>query len=224
MCIRDRYRTDAQSAALREAFDRAGIPYKKSTPAPIAGVPAVRALLARLGAESGSMPLSERIARAASQVRASDEEIHPAELSEATRWLTALAERAEDAARLGELVALSTEADFFDKRAERVSLLTMHAAKGLEFPVVFVVGLEDGIVPLSWGDAPERTDEERRLLYVAMTRAKERLVMTRAAARLWRGAPRSLPPSPFLRAIGSDLVMQSTPGPRKRRAFQPSLF
>lgn len=218
------YRTDAQSAVLREAFDRAGIPHKKSTPAPIAGVPAVRALLGRLGTENDRAPLAQRLAEAAQRVRTSDAEIDAASLAEASRWLTALAERTEDAARLGELVALSTEADFFDARAERVSLLTMHAAKGLEFPAVFVVGLEDGIVPFSWGDEPANAEEERRLFYVAMTRAKERLVLTRAAQRFWRGARRALPPSPFLRAIPPSLVFKTADAPKRRRAFQPSLL
>jgi DNA helicase-2/ATP-dependent DNA helicase PcrA len=218
------YRTDAQSAALREAFDRAGIPYKKSTPAPIAGVPAVRALLARLGAGSGDMPLAEQLAAAGARARTSDADIDAASLAEAMRWLTTLAGRAGDAARLGELVALSTEADFFDQRAERVSLLTLHAAKGLEFPVVFVVGMEDGIVPLAWGDEPENAEEERRLFYVAMTRAKDRLVLTRAGQRFWRGARRSLPPSPFLRAIPRSLIFKTADSPKQPRAFQPSLL
>jgi uncharacterized protein (TIGR00375 family) len=218
------YRTDAQSAVLREAFDRAGIPYKKSTPAPIAAAAAVRALLARLDTASDRAPLAERIAEAARRVRAADPDLDAAALAEATRWLAALAQRAEDSARLGELVALSTEADFFDARAERVSLLTMHAAKGLEFAVVFVVGLEDGIVPFTWGDETEATDEERRLFYVAMTRAQERLVLTRAARRFWRGARRALPPSPFLRSIGRDLTIAASVVPRQRHAFQPSLF
>jgi DNA helicase-2/ATP-dependent DNA helicase PcrA len=219
------YRTDAQSAALREALDRAGIPYRKSTPAPIAGLPAVRALLARLGAEPDAMPLADRIAAAAARVRAAGNDIDVASLAEARGWLAALAERAGDAARLGELVALSTEADFWDARADRVSLLTMHAAKGLEFPVVFVTGVEDGIVPFSWGDDASSTDEERRLFYVGMTRAQERLILTRAAQRFWRGARREQRPSPFLRAIPDDLLVQAARGARKRRAaFQPSLF
>ena len=89
----------------------------------------------------------------------------------------------------------------------------------MEFPVVFVVGLKDGLAPFSWGapgasgpdDEPEdgrRDDrcgdnsapdaEERRLFYVAMTRAKDRLFLTRALQRTWRGALRTLPRSPFL--------------------------
>ena len=132
---------------------------------------------------------------------------------------------------------LSTEADFWDARADRVSLLTMHAAKGLEFAVVFVVGLEDGLMPFSWGtpgasgaeDAHEEGGpeaEERRLLYVAMTRAKDRLFLSRALQRPWRGERRTLPPSRFLRDIAAELVLHIAQATRKERreASQYSLF
>jgi DNA helicase II / ATP-dependent DNA helicase PcrA len=243
------YRTDAQSAALREAFDRAGIPFKKSSPAPIASQSPVRSLLAALdrqGAETNGVDLPARIVAAAEQIRC-DGDADIAALTEARRWLTTLAETTALAATgdaatggtaaLHERAALATEADFWDARADRVSLLTMHAAKGLEFPVVFVAGLEDGLVPFSWGastargpeDAPDSDRdasgadagapdaEERRLFYVAMTRAKDRLFLTRAAQRTWRGALRTLPPSPFLSDIAVDLVIRHA---EKREAVQ----
>jgi DNA helicase-2/ATP-dependent DNA helicase PcrA len=231
------YRTGAQSAALRDAFDRAGIPFKKSSPAPIAGHTLVRALLGALGQQGSdlrALDLSARIAAAAEQRRRDGSDI--AALAEAKRWLTALAGTADEAL-LREQVVLSTEADFWDARADRVSLLTMHAAKGLEFPVVFVVGLEDGLVPFSWGasgasgaeDIPDEGGpdaEERRLFYVAMTRAKDRLFLSRALQRTWRGQPRTLPPSPFLRDIAAELVLHQAPPARKERheAVQYSLF
>jgi len=231
------YRTGAQSAALRNAFDRAGIPFKTSSPAPIAGQTVVRALLGALGHQDSdlcALDLSARIAAAAEQMRRGGSDI--VALAEAKRWLTALA-GAGDEALLREQVALSTEADFWDARADRVSLLTMHAAKGLEFPVVFVVGLEDGLMPFSWGtseasgaeDGPEEGDpdaEERRLFYVAMTRAKDRLFLSRARQRTWRGQLRTLPPSPFLRDIAAELVLHHTAPARKERreAVQYSLF
>jgi DNA helicase-2/ATP-dependent DNA helicase PcrA len=231
------YRTGAQSAALRDAFDRAGIPFKKSSPAPIAGHALVRALLEALGqrgADLRALDLSARIAAAADEMRRDGSDI--AALAQAKRWLTALAGTADEAL-LHEQVALCTEADFWDARADRVSLLTMHAAKGLEFPVVFVVGLEDGLVPFSWGacgasgveDMPDEGGpdaEERRLFYVAMTRAKDRLFLSRAVQRVWRGQPRTLPPSPYLRDIAPELVHHQAPPARKERreTLQYSLF
>lgn len=89
----------------------------------------------------------------------------------------------------------------------QVVLMTIHTAKGLEFPVVFVTGLEDGTFPhiRSLGSARELA-EERRLAYVALTRARERLYVTRAATRAQYGAPQSLPPSRFLEEIPADVI------------------
>ena len=80
-----------------------------------------------------------------------------------------------------------------DERGDRVSLLTLHAAKGLEFRVVFIVGLEDGILPLRFGPGDDTLAEERRLFYVGMTRAEDRLILTRAQQRKWRGRVQALP-------------------------------
>ncbi len=88
---------------------------------------------------------------------------------------------------------------------DRVALLTLHAAKGLEFRVVFIVGLEDGILPLRFG-AEEPSAEERRLFYVGMTRAEDRLFLLRASQRRWRGRVQSLPVSPFLADIEGALL------------------
>lgn len=100
-----------------------------------------------------------------------------------------------------------SDVDLWDPRADRVSLLTLHASKGLEFGVVFIVGCEDGILPLRFGPADE-TDlaEERRLLFVGMTRARERLILTHARRRLWRGKVRPAEPSPMLEAVRRDLL------------------
>ncbi|WP_159589976.1 UvrD-helicase domain-containing protein [Chelativorans xinjiangense] len=225
------YRTDTQSAALREAFDRTGIPFKKSSPAPIAGHAGVAAILRALeGKAHIDMDLPTRLAAAAEAAR-QEEEADAAALAEARGWLTALAASEAvggDAALLGEQVALSTEADFRDPRADRVLLVTMHAAKGLEFPVVFVVGMEDGLVPFSWGPSAEQDEkaraEERRLFYVAMTRAMDRLFLTRATERFWRGAVRALPPSPFLGDIADKLTASHAATKQKSRARQLSLF
>jgi len=99
--------------------------------------------------------------------------------------------------------------------------LTLHAAKGLEFTCVFIVGLEDGVLPLHWGRvediAPEDLAEERRLFYVGMTRAKDRLVLSRAVKRLWRGRVREQAPSPFLADIEGELLKQQQASLRRKR-------
>lgn len=224
------YRTDAQAAALRAAFDRTGIPYQKSSPAPLAEHAGVQAILTTLEqSENPEDGLQERIATAAETAR-KQKMAEVALLTEARGWLTALSTSetvASDETLLREQVALSTEADFRDARADRVSLLTMHAAKGLEFSVVFVTGLEAGIVPFAHGPVSELDEdtaaEERRLFYVAMTRAKDKLFLTRVRERFWRGERRILPPSPFLSDIGEDLTIDSTTK-KRRNAKQLDLF
>lgn len=96
-------------------------------------------------------------------------------------------------------VALVSDQDTLDGRASAVTLITLHAAKGLEFPVVFLVGMEEGLLPhiRSFGD-PEQMAEERRLCYVGMTRAMDVLYLTRAYRRMSFGAPSANPPSRFL--------------------------
>jgi DNA helicase-2/ATP-dependent DNA helicase PcrA len=88
-----------------------------------------------------------------------------------------------------------------------VTLMTLHTAKGLEFPVVFLTGLEDGVFPhmRSLGE-PTELEEERRLAYVGITRARERLYLSRAAVRSAWGAPQHNPPSRFLEEIPDDLI------------------
>ena len=96
-------------------------------------------------------------------------------------------------------LALGAEVDTWDPRADRISLLTLHAAKGLEFPVVFIVGCDDGLLPLrSWRGAEVDYAEERRLLFVGMTRATTRLTLFTAAKRTLRGEVTECSPSPFL--------------------------
>jgi DNA helicase-2/ATP-dependent DNA helicase PcrA len=117
------------------------------------------------------------------------------------------------------------EADPLDFKAQRVSLLTMHAAKGLEWPVVFVVGLEQGLLPyLPPGKAPAPAAEERRLLFVAMTRARERLYLSRADRRTLFGETRQPKASPLLEQMPPGLLQIIKPPTRKRKARQMGLF
>lgn len=102
-------------------------------------------------------------------------------------------------------ISLYSDLDEMDEAGDCVSIATIHSAKGLEFKVVFVVGLEDGIFPDS-RRAEDKTEkeEERRLMYVAITRAKERLYLTRAKSRFRFGERRDAMPSEFLREAGFE--------------------
>ena len=113
-----------------------------------------------------------------------------------------------------------------EEHGDRVSLLTLHAAKGLEFRVVFIVGLEDGILPLRFGPGDDALAEERRLFYVGMTRAEDRLILTRAQQRKWRGRVQPLPASPFLQDIESELLKVQRNGAlrQKPESRQLNLF
>ena len=112
-----------------------------------------------------------------------------------------------DADQLPPAADLDEEAAREAEDQGRVTLMTVHTAKGLEFPVVFVTGLEDGIFPHSHAMADE-TDlaEERRLAYVALTRARERLYVTRAAVRSAWGAASAMPASRFLDDIPAEVM------------------
>jgi DNA helicase-2/ATP-dependent DNA helicase PcrA len=129
--------------------------------------------------------------------------------------LKELANAAHDAEQRGETLAefldhaaLASDTDQFDPDA-RVTLMTLHAAKGLEFPLVFLAGLEEGLFPHSRTLMnPEELEEERRLCYVGMTRAMNTLVLTRARLRRRYGndAPESSVPSRFLDEVPSELI------------------
>ena len=125
-----------------------------------------------------------------------------------------------------ERVALVADSDQVPAEGERggqVTLMTVHTAKGLEFPAVFVTGMEDGTFPhqRSLGDETE-LEEERRLAYVAITRARERLYLTRAAVRSAWGTPQEMPPSRFLDDIPAELLdvrRAATSGERMRASY-----
>ena len=106
-----------------------------------------------------------------------------------------------------EAISLVTDLDENDPNASTVTLMTLHSAKGLEYPVVFLIGLEDGIFPhvRSLGD-PDELEEERRLCYVGLTRAQDRLYLCHAWSRMMFGTTDYRPPSRFLDEIPVELV------------------
>ncbi len=123
-----------------------------------------------------------------------------------------------------EEVSLFSDTDELDEKKDLVTLITLHQAKGLEYPVVFIVGMEEGVLPhIRSFDDPAQMEEERRLCYVGMTRAKNRLYLVRALRRSLMGGTNANPPSRFLKNIPAKLVQttglfgeEPKPPPRPR--------
>ncbi|GAB1643925.1 UvrD-helicase domain-containing protein [Krasilnikovia sp. MM14-A1259] len=211
------YRTDAQSVAIAAALSRAGVPVQKRSHNRLrdrAGVQVLARELRHAGGLGGSLAARVKLtAQVLAQRFAAPtldaEQLAPDDIWAAADLITPLAQRVgDDLTRLLQEIATGAEVDALDPRAEAVNLLTLHAAKGLEFPVVFLVGCEDGLLPLRWpGAAPdaEETAEERRLFFVGLTRAQDRLYVTHAARRFRHGSEREQAPTPFLDAIDAGL-------------------
>ena len=115
-------------------------------------------------------------------------------------------------------VSLVTDVDLYENKGDRVSLMTLHCAKGLEFPVVFVVGMEEGLLPhYRRGDEIEDLEEERRLCYVGITRTKEKLFLSRSEKRSTFGVGRVNLPSRFLNELPMELIRTE----KRRERFEP---
>ncbi|MEU1807956.1 UvrD-helicase domain-containing protein [Micromonospora aurantiaca (nom. illeg.)] len=211
------YRTDAQAAPIVDALARANIPVQKRSHDRLRdrpGVPAIARELRHAGLDGS---LAARV-RQAGQILAErfavptldgSGAVRPEDVRTAVDLLTPLARRCGDDLDLFlNQLATGAEVDALDPRAEAVTLLTLHAAKGLEFPVVFLVGAEDGLLPLRWpGSEPDddAVAEERRLFFVGLTRAQDRLYVSHAGRRARHGAERDTRPSPFLDVIDPAL-------------------
>jgi DNA helicase-2/ATP-dependent DNA helicase PcrA len=125
-------------------------------------------------------------------------------------------------------VALITDIDEYEAGVQRVSLMTLHSAKGLEFPLVFMVGMEEGLLPYYLRlDNAEELEEERRLCYVGMTRAREQLYLSGAATRHLFGMGQRRIPSRFLRDIPQEIIQsegRQTPLVPSSWAWEEGLF
>ena len=230
------YRADAQAAALGQGLARAGLPFQKRTHDLLSRRPGVPEIVheLRLGAHPGRRARAAQAARAvpdvAARLRAAVHRLAAAagpgrltaaDLRTAGEVLAPLARRCgDDLDRFCTDIALGAEVDALDPRADAISLLTLHAAKGLEFEVVFLAGCERGLLPLWLPGAPPGTGpdqaEERRLLFVGLTRARRHLLLSCAAERSRPGRAGPAGPSPFLAAIDPALLDRSAP-PRARR-------
>ena len=186
------YRTSTQLKPILEALQRSGMPYVKLSNDLLCENKHIRNLLQSLSSE---FPVNEQLVNPSGEI---DDYIF--------KYLVNLAEKFPTKEEFIHEVSLLTEADTLDERADGISLMTLHASKGLEFKCVFIAGLEDGILPLYRAKTEEELAEEKRLLYVGMTRAKERLFLSRAITRFQFGKSEHLPPSPFLQKIQDDLL------------------
>ncbi len=129
-----------------------------------------------------------------------------------------------DASGFIRALSLGTGLDLIRPGLQAAALMTLHAAKGLEFHCVFIPGCEDGLLPYRLHGRSEcDPGEERRLLYVGMTRAKRILFLSHAGKRSLFGRELSLPRSPFLDAIEEDLVEHGRPKFRPRKSGDPQM-
>ncbi len=211
------YRTEAQGEAVEEALRRSGMPFHRAGANRLLDKPAYRALYDVLAARDA--PPGERVADALLDLSRELE----GERAEAARELAATAGPfGRDREAFLTHLALGSEVDALDLKGDRVSCMTMHASKGLEFPVVFLLGVEDGVIPLKFGDRCDDVAEERRLFFVAVTRAMKRLYLCRAKKRRRYGRVGENPPSPFLKDIEKRLTESaSLPAGKRKRAAGP---
>lgn len=123
-------------------------------------------------------------------------------------------------------LALLSDVDSYEEESSQVTLMTLHAAKGLEFPVVFLIGLEENVFPLSRALMEEsELEEERRLAYVGITRAEQELFMTNAFSRTLYGRTQYNRPSRFIEEIEKDLIQSLGERQQPKAApFQPKVF
>lgn len=212
------YRTDAQAAPIVDALSRANIPVQKRSHDRLRDRPGVAEIARELrhtGGVDGGLPARVQLAgqvvaqRFATPTLDGSGTAGPTDVRVAVDLLAPLARRCGDDLDLFlSQLATGAEVDALDPRAQAVTLLTLHAAKGLEFPVVFLVGAEDGLLPLRWpGSEPDddAVAEERRLFFVGLTRAQDRLYLSHAARRFRHGTEYDCRPSPFLSVIDPGL-------------------
>lgn len=194
------YRSSSQLKVLIEALEQSGMPFAKLSNDLLCDKKSVRNLLSKL---SDDKPLIDQLSELALEF---SEDIDDYIL----KYLLNLSKSFISKEDFIHQVSLLSEIDTLDKRADRISLMTLHASKGLEFNCVFIVGLENGILPSYLAKEAKEIEEEKRLLYVGMTRAKQKLFLTRAIKRKVYGSLKNQEISPFLAKIEQDLLTLTT--------------
>jgi DNA helicase-2/ATP-dependent DNA helicase PcrA len=237
---------------LEQAARAAGVPLVEAMRRAVDGRlpevrPAVRAKLSELvrvlddaTAQLATLPVAELTERLLEDIGFEEHLRQESDREAAARWdnvtelLAAMQEFADSresgdasvAAFLQE-VSLASEIDDWEEAAPRVTLMTLHNAKGLEFPWVFITGVEEGLFPHANSIMePEGIEEERRLFYVGLTRARERVVLLWAQARRRFGGFNLCAPSQFLEEIDPDFVERRSltvrPGAARRKGLPPA--
>lgn len=220
------YRMDSQAEALVEAFERSGIPYQRHSHKLLIERPYVQKLMEHMQKTITKGSVLQRLRTAADELfQKNSKERDIQRILDATVALLGpfAAQSGMDFQKFMDQVSLGSETDVWDPRAERVSLLTIHASKGLEFPVVFMVGCEEGVLPLKFGSKVKAKDveEEQRLFYVGMTRTKDRLILSHCAKRMFHGKLQELPVSSFVKEIEERLLERKKADMPKRSRLSP---
>jgi DNA helicase-2/ATP-dependent DNA helicase PcrA len=197
------FRTNAQSSRFEAAFARRGVPFRLAEQQRFLARPAVRMLLdwLREAERDRPRPLGELFADLAADdetVKTDDVRSHRDALLELGRDF--LAHNASGTG-VGAFVAWLDVSTRGDRTHGGVDLATFHRAKGLEWPVVFVTGLERGLVPMSWAQSPGALGEEQRLLHVAVSRARDEVHCSWARARTVGSKRIARDPSPWLEPL-----------------------
>jgi DNA helicase-2/ATP-dependent DNA helicase PcrA len=203
-------RTNAQLAVIDEAFQSAGIPTRSRGGGRLLDQPEVKDALRTMRADNGI--LAERLAALEESLgrssMADDRIANVAEIVRLGSEYLGLDPQGEAGGFHAWLIS-TLRADDGASGGDAVDLLTFHAAKGLEWDVVHLAGMEDGLVPIHYAQTPEAQDEERRLLYVALTRAERVLTCSRAERRAFGSRSVKRRPSPFLEAVELALDLLS---------------
>jgi DNA helicase II / ATP-dependent DNA helicase PcrA len=184
---------------------------------------AVLRLLERIAEECSTMSIAETLSSIARQTTL----VSQVRQDDLDRLLELAGPFGRDMAAFGGSLVLQKDTDLYRPDVQKVAVMTLHAAKGLEFPVVFIAGCEDDVLPMRLpGDAVVDLDEERRLFYVGLTRAREELFLTWSRKRTLYGQTRQQHLSPFVAAIEDRLKSHLSPTskPSKPSQEQLSLF